>query len=234
MKKNVLFALLCTVMCICFIACKGGDNKQTSNEATEVNEETSSVGASKESEEMDTATPAEEEEDAASKEENQTDEKEVESSHLSQIKPENIILPKEIRDAVEIIPEDDGYVYCDFNEYDYPSVSLTFKLLKPVNTASINPGQFWIVGHAQDIKGRNIDDLNPKNISSREWRAGDSDGSQFKGFLEGDVDETITLDFTGENNFELFEKDQSKINAGKKQTADAAKKFEKFKLTITE
>ncbi len=194
MKKNVLFALLCTVICLCFIACKGGDKR----------------------------------------EEKQGGEENVAPSHLSQIKPENIILPIEIRDAVEIIPEDDGYVYCDFDENDFPTVSLTFKLLKPVNTNSINPGQFWIVGHAQDIKGRNIDDLNPKNISSREWRSGDSDGSQFKGFLEGDVDETITLDFTGENNFELFEKDQSKIDAGKKQTADAAKKFEKFKLTITE
>ncbi len=234
MKRNVLFALLCTVMCICFIACKGGDNKQTSNETTEVNEENSSVSASKESDEVDTTTESDEVGNSTSTEEEQDDEAQVASSHLSQIKPENIILPKEIRDAVEIIPEDDGYVYCDFNENDYPTVSLTFKLLKPVDTGSINPGQFWIVGHAQDIKGRNIDDLNPKNISSREWRSGDSDGSQIKDFLEGDVDETITLDFTGENNFELFEKDQSKIDAGKKQTADAAKKFEKFKLTITE
>ncbi len=78
MKKSILFALLCTVLYVYFIACKGGDNKQTSNEATEVNEETSSVGASKESDEVDTATSTEEiqdeEEDITSTEEEEQNE----------------------------------------------------------------------------------------------------------------------------------------------------------------
>ena len=77
MKKSILFALLCTVLYVYFIACKGGDNKQTSNEATEVNEETSSVGASKESDEVDTATSTEEiqdeEEDITSTEEEENE-----------------------------------------------------------------------------------------------------------------------------------------------------------------
>ncbi len=218
--KNYLLALFCAIVCMCFIACKGGDSKQNDGNG---NDQTEQVSSSSESEK----------EISTSEEEDQKESTDEAIGHLAQIKAENIILPKEIRDAVEIIPEDDGFVYCDFDENDYPTVSLTFKLLKTVNTSSISPGQMWIVGHAQDIKGRDINDLNPKSITSREWRTGDSDGSAFKGFLEGDVDETLTLDFTGENNIELFEKDQSKIQSGKKQTAEAAKKFEKFKLTIT-
>lgn len=156
-------------------------------------------------------------------------------SHLAVLKTDQILLPSQIKGSVEIVPEDDGNIYVDFDDYNYPKISLTFKLLKKVNTNSLvdQYGQMWIVGHAQDAKGRNIDDLNPKNISSREWRSGDSDGKEFKTFLEGDVDDTITLEFTGESNIELFEKDEQKIESGKKTTEEAAKELGKFKLSIT-
>ena len=159
----------------------------------------------------------------------------AEDSHLAVLKADQIVLPSSIKGSVEIIPEDDGNVYVDFNSNDYPEISITFKLLKKVDTSSLTSeyGQMWIVGHAQDAKGRNLDDLNPKNITSREWRSGDSDGKEFKEFLEGDVDETITLQFTGESNIELFEKDNDKIEAGKQKTEEAAKKIGKFKLSIS-
>ena len=60
-----------------------------------------------------------------------------------------------------------------------------------------------------------------------------NDGKMFKEFLEGDIDETITLHFSGERNIELYEKDNNKIEAGKKKTEEAAKKLGKFKLSIT-
>lgn len=163
------------------------------------------------------------------------EEEAVEVSHLAVLTPEQIVLPSPIKGCVEIIPEDDGNVYVDFDSNNYPVISLTFKLLKKVGTSSLvsEYGQMWIVGHAQDAKGREIDDLNPKNITSREWRSGDSDGKEFKEFLEGDIDETITLQFTGESNIELFEKDSDKIEAGKKKTEEAAKKLGKFKLSLT-
>lgn len=156
-------------------------------------------------------------------------------SHLAMIKAEDIKLPSELKDVVEVVPEDDGYVYMDFDQYYYPTLSITFKLLKNISTASLcsQGGQMWIVGHAQDEKGRNIDDLNPKSISSREWRASDSDGSLFKTFLEGEVGETITMDFTGENNIELFEEDEAKKEEGKKKTTEAAAKCKRFKLSLT-
>ncbi len=174
---------------------------------------------------------------ALTEEANEAAEEEVvEVSHLAVLTPEQIVLPSPIKGCVEIIPEDDGNVYVDFNSNNYPEISLTFKLLKKVDTSSLvsEYGQMWIVGHAQDAKGREIDDLNPKNITSREWRSGDSDGKEFKEFLEGDIDETITLQFTGESNIELFEKDSDKIEAGKKKTEDAAKKLGKFKLSLTD
>lgn len=166
---------------------------------------------------------------------NEVVEEVVEESHLAILKPEQIVLPSSIKGSVEIIPEDDGNVYVVFDSNNFPMISLTFKLLKKVNTSSLvsEYGQMWIVGHAQDAKGREIDDLNPKSITSREWRCDDSDGNKFKEFLEGDIDETITLQFTGERNFEVFEKDNDKIEAGKKMTEEAAKKLGKFKLSIT-
>lgn len=156
-------------------------------------------------------------------------------THLSVLSVENILLPAPLKGSVEIVPEGNGTVYVDLDEDNYPTISLTFKLLKNVSTASLasSYGQMWLVGHAQDAQGRDIYDLNPKSITSREWRSGDSDGHDFKNFLEGDVNETITLLFHGENNIELFEKDAAKIQEGKAKTIEAAKEFAKFKLTIS-
>ena len=184
---------------------------------------------------VDETSVEENTDNAAVEESNEVVEEVVEESHLAILKPEQIVLPSSIKGSVEIIPEDDGNVYVDFDSNNYPVISLTFKLLKKVGTSSLvsEYGQMWIVGHAQDAKGREIDDLNPKNITSREWRSGDSDGKEFKEFLEGDIDETITLQFTGESNIELFEKDSDKIEAGKKKTEEAAKKLGKFKLSLT-
>ncbi len=155
-------------------------------------------------------------------------------NHLAVIKAENVILPSEIRDAVAIVPQNGGNVYCDFDNNYYPEVALTFKLQRNVNTASLcsEYGQMWIAGHAQDDSGRDIEDLNPKSITSREWRAEDSDGKLFKEFLEGNIGGTITLHFTGENNVELFEEDQSKVEAGHNMTRNAAKNFKRFKLHL--
>lgn len=158
-----------------------------------------------------------------------------ESKPLALLNVENILLPSQLKNIVEIVPEDDGYVHLDYDEYNYPSLPITFKLLKKISTRSLTDsyGQLWIVGHAQDDKGRDINDLNPKNISSREWRTGDSMGREFKEFLEGEEGSTITLTFVGESNIELFEKDKGKINEGKKITENAVGKFTKFKLTFS-
>ena len=151
--------------------------------------------------------------------------------HLAVLSPENILFPSQLKGAVEVVPEDDGNVYVDFDEYNSPNIRLTLKLIHQV---PVPEGQIWLVGHAQDDKGRDIDDLNPKSITSREWRSQDSDGDMIKSFLGGDVDETVTFVFVGENNIELFERDESKIEAGKNTTQAAAKKFAKFKLSLTD
>ena len=150
-------------------------------------------------------------------------------SHLAVLSPENIIFPSQLKGAVEVVPEDDGNVYVDFDEYNYPTIQLTLKL---VHQVPVPEGQIWLVGHAQDEKGRNIDDLNPKNITSREWRSQDSVGDMIKSFLCGEVGETVTFEFHGESNIGLFEEDKSKIEAGKNTTQAAAKKFVKFKLSL--
>lgn len=152
-------------------------------------------------------------------------------SHLAVLSPENIIFPSQLKGAVEVIPEDDGNIYVDFDEYNYPTIQLTLKL---VNQVPVPEGQIWLVGHAQDEKGRNINDLNPKNISSHEWRSQDSDGDMIKSFLSGEVGETVTFEFNGESNIQLFERDQAKIEEGKSITRDAAKKFAKFKLSLSD
>ena len=170
-------------------------------------------------------------EDIVSAEQSLDESKETKESHLAILSPENILLPSQLKGYVEVVPEDDGNLYVDFDEYNYPTLSLTLKLIKKTSAPD---NQIWLVGHAQDEKGRNIDDLNPKSITSREWRSGDSDGDMIKDFLNGDVDETVTFDFTGESNIELFESDDTKIEAGKEKTREAAKKFAKFKLSITD
>ena len=151
-------------------------------------------------------------------------------SHLAVLCAENILFPSKLKSAVEVVPEDDGNVYVDFDEYNYPTIQLTLKLVRRV---PVPEGQIWLVGHAQDEKGRNINDLNPKSITSREWRSQDSDGDMIKNFLSGDIGETVTFEFHGESNIELFERDESKIEEGKNTTQTAAKKFAKFKLSLS-
>lgn len=148
-------------------------------------------------------------------------------SNLPQVE---VILPASLKGYVEIVSADKS-----MDSNGYPQMDITFKLLKQKATNSLcsSSGQMWIVGHAQNANGANINDLNPKNITSREWRTEDSDGSMFKEFLEGDPDETISLQFTGENNIELFEKDQSKIASGKAKTKKALEELAKFRLSIT-
>lgn len=139
----------------------------------------------------------------------------------------DVSLPSALKGSVEIVAAE-KYM----GDHDFPTVDVTFKLLKNVNTSSLcsGYGQMWIVGVGQDANGVSVRDLLP---SYNEWRSGDSDGHEFKEFLEGEVGETITLSFTGDNNIELFEKDQSKIDAGKAKTEAGLEKVEKFKLTLT-
>lgn len=211
MKKVFLFAAAMLVG-MTFASCGNGSKESKSAEQTEVVDFTENA-----TEETTEAKPA------------------ATETHLATLKADQIVLPSQLKGSVEIVPDEAGNVYCDFNDYDSPEVSITFKLTKKVNTASLASeyGQMWIVGHAQEENGRDIKDLNPKTISSKEWRTGDSDGKDFKEFLEGEVGNTITLDFTGESNIELFEKDSKKIEEGKAKTTEAAKKFGKFKLSLT-
>lgn len=208
MKKNLFYAMA-LLAGIAMTSCGGSNNasnSSSSESSTAATEETTSNETAKET------APS--------------------SSHLATLPLDQVILPSEIKDAVEIIPEDDGNLYVDFSDLKYPEISITFKLLKQVNTSSLlgSTKQMWIVGRAQDSKGRDIKEL---NCDYNEWRTSDSDGSQFKEFLEGEVDNTITMTFTGDNNVELFEKDQAKIEEGENITTEACKKFAKFKLLIS-
>lgn len=105
---------------------------------------------------------------------------------------ENVILPSSLKGKVEVTSVEKG-----ISRYGYPEVTITFKLLKKVNTASLcsEGGQMWIVGVGQNEQGRDVKELLP---NYGEWRSGDSDGSEFKDFLEGDPDDTITLEFSGD------------------------------------
>lgn len=136
---------------------------------------------------------------------------EVEESSLS---TENILLPSQLKGSVEVIEASKG-----LTSLGYPEVTVTFKLLKTVNTAPLlsQYGQMWIVGVAQNEKGVDVKDLLP---SYKEWRSHDSDGNEFKSFLEGEPDDTITLEFTG-----------SKDNSS--NVASDLNQVEKFKLKLT-
>ena len=114
----------------------------------------------------------------------------------SVLQPENVILPSSLKGSVEVINGVDGFIPVFVGEYGYAEVHITFKLLKTVNTSPLcTPyGQMWLAGVPQDSAGRNISDLIP---SYDEWRSQDSDGSEFKAFLESEPGETITMEFTG-------------------------------------
>lgn len=126
----------------------------------------------------------------------------------------NVILPSQLKGKVSVISASKSV-----DSYGFPEVSVTFKLLSKVNTKSMcsSYGQMWIVGVGQNASGVDVKELLP---NYKEWRSDDSDGDQFKSFLEGSPGETITLDFTG-----------SKDNSNN-VSADLAK-VAKFKLKIT-
>lgn len=126
----------------------------------------------------------------------------------------NVILPSQLKGKVEVISAEKSV-----GSYGYPSMEITFKLIKTVSTSSLcsEYGQMWIVGVGQTESGVDVKELLP---NYREWRSGDSDGNEFKSFLESDPGETITLEFTGD----------------KESSDDVAadlEKVKKFKLKIT-
>lgn len=128
--------------------------------------------------------------------------------------PENVILPSQLKGKVEVISAEKSVA-----SYGYPAVSVTFKLLSKVSTSSMcsQYGQMWIIGVGQNENGVDVKELLP---DYREWRSGDRDGSEFKQFLEGDPDDTITLEFTGDKeNSDDVSADLNKVK--------------KFKLKIT-
>ena len=126
----------------------------------------------------------------------------------------NVLLPSQLKGKVEVISAKKSVC-----KYGFPSMEITFKLLSTVNTSSMCSahGQMWIVGVGQTENGVDVNELLP---SYREWRSGDSDGEEFKEFLESDPDATITLEFSG-----------SKESSN--DVKSDLKKVKKFKLKIT-
>lgn len=125
----------------------------------------------------------------------------------------NVLLPSQLKGKVEVINAEKSV------SSGFPAMEITFKLLSKVNTSSMcsQYGQMWIVGVGQTENGVDVKELLP---SYREWRSGDSDGKEFKAFLEGEPDETITLEFTGDN------------SSSDDVSADL-ERVKKFKLKIT-
>ena len=84
------------------------------------------------------------------------------------------------------------------NRHGLPSMEITFRLLSTINTSSMcdQYGQLWIFGVGQTENGVDVKELLP---NYREWRPNDSDGREFKNFLESEPGETITFEFTGDN-----------------------------------
>lgn len=126
----------------------------------------------------------------------------------------NVLLPSQLKGKVEVISAEKSV-----DSYGFPSMNITFKLLSKVNTSSMcsEYGQMWIVGVGQTENGVDVKELLP---NYREWRSGDSDGKEIKGFLEGEPGETLTLEFTGS-------KDSSS------NVESDLEKVKKFKLKIT-
>ncbi len=126
----------------------------------------------------------------------------------------NVLLPSQLKGKVEVINAEKSV-----SSLGYPAMEITFKLISKVNTSSLcsEYGQMWIVGVGQTEKGVDVKELLP---NYREWRSGDSDGTEFKEFLESEDGETITLEFTGSN------ESSSDISSD-------LEKVKKFKLKIT-
>ena len=125
-----------------------------------------------------------------------------------------VFLPSALKGSVEVV--EDAY-HVKKSSYGYPEITITFKLLKKVNTASLvsEYNQMWIVGEGQDEKGRVIKELMP---NYNEWRTDDSDGREFKAFLEDEPGNTISMTFSG-----------NKDGAD----SETMNKVEKFKLKLT-
>ncbi len=136
------------------------------------------------------------------------------SEETSSFELSNVLLPSQLKGKVEVISAEKSV-----SHLGYPSMEITFKLLSTVNTSSMcnEYGQLWIVGVGQTENGVDVKELLPYY---REWRSGDSDGEEFKEFLESEPDETITLEFTGDKeSSDDVESDLEKVK--------------KFKLKIT-
>lgn len=142
---------------------------------------------------------------------------------LASLQPEDISLPNQIKDKVEILNGSNGSIPVTIDNNGYPNISITFKLKETVT----NTKPFWfsgceqifIYGIGQDSEGRDVEELLP---SYKEWRTDDRDGSMFKDFLESEPGETLTLEFTGDA-----------CQEGKAATSEAVKKLAKFKLKFS-
>lgn len=120
----------------------------------------------------------------------------TEETEKSGLQPSDVILPSVLKGKVEVINGENGCILIESGIGGIPHLSITFKLLKNVATKSFeNPyGQVFVYGIPQDKSGRTVSEVMP---NYGEWRPDDSDGSQFKDFLKGDVGGTITLTFSG-------------------------------------
>lgn len=135
------------------------------------------------------------------------------SEESSSFELSNVLLPSQLKGKVEVINAEKSV-----SSYGYPEMTITFKLLNKVNTAPLlsEYGQMWIIGIGQTENGVDVKELLP---NYREWRTDDSDGKDFKEFLESDAGETITMEFTGDK------------DASQDVSADL-EKVKKFKLKI--
>ena len=152
--------------------------------------------------------------EGASSEETESEETSESTEGTSSFDLNNVLLPSQLKGKVEVISAEKSV-----DSYGFPSMNITFKLLSKVNTSSMcsEYGQMWIVGVGQTENGVDVKELLP---NYREWRSGDSDGKEIKGFLEGEPGETLTLEFTGS-------KDSSS------NVESDLEKVKKFKLKIT-
>ena len=124
--------------------------------------------------------------------EEESDEAIESSEEDSSFELSNVLLPSQLKGKVKVVSAEKSV-----SGYGYPSMEITFELLKKVNTSSMcsQYGQMWIVGVGQTENGVDVKGLLP---NYREWRSDDSDGKEFKEFLESEPGETITLEFTGD------------------------------------
>ena len=191
MKKSIFIVLAVAVALL--TAC--GESKTEKKDAS--NDESANV-ENVDSDEPDQPAPVEE--------------KVEESAPKPSIVVEDVKLPSQLKDKVEIVKVSKKVL-----NNNYPEVTITFKLLSTVDTKPLcsRGGQMWIIGVGQDEDGADVEELLP---GYREWRSGDRTGDQFKGFLESDPGETITLSFTG--------------NTSPNVRADL-EKVKKFKLKLT-